>query len=125
MGDLERTLLELVSVHQGPVGQGALNSMLRERGFSISAPTVGRKLQKLERMGLLRKVSVEGRVITEKGVGNLTEWNHDATLRISGEALQETLKREDKKNILQLLHMRRVIEAEAASLAATHASRDA
>jgi GntR family L-lactate dehydrogenase operon transcriptional regulator len=120
--DLDRAILRLVAEHEGPVGQGTLNLSLRRQGFALSTPTVGRKLQVLQFEGLLRKVGVDGRVITERGLNALHEWDAEAKLRGSGEALLVALQRGDKKHILDLLMARRVIEGETAALAARYAS---
>lgn len=120
--DLDLAILRLVAKHEGPIGQGNLNLLLRRKGLLLSTPTVGRKLQELEFDGVLRKVGVDGRVITERGLNKLRQWDAEARLRGSGEALLATLQRGDKKDILDLLSARRVIECEAAALAAEHAS---
>lgn len=122
MKDLDRAILRLVAEHEGPIGQGNLNLFLRRQGVMLSTPTVGRKLQALQFDGLLRKVGVDGRVITERGLNVLHEWDAEARLRGSGEALLAALQRGDKKHIVDLLTARRVIECETAALAAQHAS---
>src|SRR3990170_7052325 len=110
--DIDRTILRLVAEHKGPIGQGNLNLLLRRQGFMLSTPTVGRRLQTLQFDGLLRKVGVDGRVITERGLNVLHEWDAEARLRGSGEALLAALQRGDTKHILDLLKARRVIEGE-------------
>jgi GntR family L-lactate dehydrogenase operon transcriptional regulator len=120
--DVNRAILRLVAEHEGPIGQGSLNLFLRRQGFMLSTPTVGRKLQALQFDGLVRKVGVDGRVITERGLNVLNEWDAEARLRGSGEALLAALQRGDKKHIMDLLMARRVIEGETAALAARHAS---
>ncbi|GEM_PF-420187 len=122
---LDREILRLVSESNGPIGQGTLTLLLRQQGVVISTPTIGRKLRDLEFAGALRKVSVEGRIITGHGRHVLKQWQSDAHFRTSGEALLETLKRSDKQHLLALLAARRVVETEAAAMAAVHASRQA
>lgn len=119
---LNHAILRIITQNKGPIGQGTLNLKMRKDGYSVSAPTIGRRLQELEFDGLLRKVSVDGRVITERGRTILKRWDKEDRLRMSGDALLETLKRGDKKHILDLLSARRVIERETAALAAQHAS---
>ncbi len=119
---LDRAILALIAQTSGPIGQGVLSLRLQGQGFSMSTPTVGRRLQRLEFEGLLRKVGVDGRVITDRGAEVLRSWEDEARLRGSGEALLETLKRGDKKHLLDLLSARRVIEGETAALAAQYAS---
>jgi GntR family L-lactate dehydrogenase operon transcriptional regulator len=120
--DLRLAILRLIAKHEGPIGQGNLNLLLRRQGFLLSTPTVGRRLQEMEFDGVLRKVSVDGRVITERGLNRLRQWDAEARLRGSGEALLAALQRGDKKHILDLLAARRAIECETAALAAEHAS---
>ncbi len=120
--DLNGVILKLIAQTGRPIGQGALNLLLRKQGFEVSGPTVGRKLQLLEFEGLLRKVSVDGRVITESGREALKSWDTEVRFRSLSASLLDVLKRGDKRNILDLLQARRAIERETASLAAEYAS---
>jgi DNA-binding FadR family transcriptional regulator len=122
---LARAILQLIVESRGPVGQDALSFLLRQRGVVVSAPTVGRRLRDLEFAGMLRKVSVEGRVVTQRGRQALKQWLADAHFRTSGRALLDALRREDKDHLIDLLAARCVVETEAAGLAATHASPEA
>ena len=121
---VDRIVLQLIAESESPVGQGTLSFLLRRRGIMVSAPTIGRRLRNLEFSRMLRKVSVEGRVITERGRQLLTQWQADAHLRTSGETLLNTLKRSDKKHLQDLLATRRMVETEAAALAARHATAE-
>jgi GntR family L-lactate dehydrogenase operon transcriptional regulator len=123
--DLDRSILKLVAETDRPIGQGALNLLLRKQGFEVSSPTVGRKLQSLEFDGLLRKAGVDGRVLTGRGREVLKVWDTDMRLRTLGEMVLEVLKRGDKRNILNLLQARRLLEREAAALATEQASSGA
>jgi GntR family transcriptional repressor for pyruvate dehydrogenase complex len=120
--EINRAILRLMAQRKEPIGQGNLNLLLRKLGFGVSVPTIGRRLQELEFEGLLQKVSVDGRVITPHGREVLERWQSEDRLRRSGEALLETLRRSDRKHILDLLSARRIIERETAALAAQHAS---
>lgn len=60
--------------------------------------------------------------MTGRGLQVLKWWDSEARLRGSGEAFLETLKRGDRKSILDHLRARRVIECETAALAAKHGS---
>lgn len=121
-GRLWLAILQILAQARGPVGQGTLSLLLRRRGIDVSMPTVGRELQKLEFKGLVRKVSVEGRVITAHGVQRLKEWDADARLRVVVDAFLKTLRRADTRVLVDLLAARRIIERETAALAAKHAS---
>lgn len=122
---LDRTILQLIAESRGPVGQGSLSLSLRRRGVAVSPPTVGRRLRDLEFAGMLRRISVLGRVITERGRRTLRQWQAEAHFRTSGQALLDTLKRGDKSHLRDLVAARRLVETEAAALAAAHASADA
>lgn len=122
MNELDLAILEGIARTGVPIGQGALSLLIRKQGISTSTPTVGRKLQELEDAGLVRKVSVEGRVITDSGLQVLGELKADAQLRESAERLLETLKRDDKSYIFDLLRSRMIIESETAALAAQKAT---
>lgn len=121
-GEVDRVLLQFVAENQDPIGQGSLYLKLRRQGLEISAPTIGRKLQQLEFDGLLRKVGVDGRIITKRGRETLKLSHAEAHLRGTGEELFEVLRRGDKKHIFDLLSARRILERETAALAAEHAS---
>ena len=68
MKDVDLSILKLVAENTLPIGQGSLSYRLKRQGVSISAPTVGRRLYALEAEGLLRKVGVDGRIITNRGL---------------------------------------------------------
>ncbi|SRR5579875_1089591 len=125
LSGIDAAILGVIASSPGPVGQGAINLQLRKQGIVVSVPTVGRRLQELDAEGLVRKVSVEGRVLTERGVAALRRYDEEARLRLSGDALLDTLRRGDRRHLLELLAARRVIEGETAALAAAHASPQA
>jgi DNA-binding FadR family transcriptional regulator len=122
-GELAHAILRVLARHERPIGSGTLHLILRRQGVPASAPTIGRKVRELEFEGLLRKISVDGRVITDRGRAALERWEHKTKLEGKGQALLGiVLDGTGKKSILDFLAARRVIEREAASLAARHAS---
>lgn len=122
MNDLDRAILRSIASRDVPVGQGAIGLELRSKGFNLSIPTIGRRLQVLEYDGLVAKVGVQGRVLTESGRLALEQLDAEAAFRESGTELLKTLGRGDKQHLLDLLAARQILEAEAAALAATQAS---
>jgi DNA-binding FadR family transcriptional regulator len=120
--DLREAILRIIAAHSGAIGQGAINLFLRKQGVLVSMPTVGRRLQELEFEGFVAKAGIEGRVLTDRGRHALKRFDAEARLRVSGDALLATLRRGDRQHLLALLAARRVIEAEAAALAATRVS---
>ncbi|SRR5579871_304902 len=122
LSTIDAAILKIIAGSRRPIGQGAIHLRLRKQGIVVSAPTVGRKLQEFEAGGLVRKVSVEGRMLTERGGAVLTRHDAETRLRFSGDALLNKLRRGDRRHLLDLLGARRVIEGETAALAAVHAS---
>jgi GntR family transcriptional repressor for pyruvate dehydrogenase complex len=120
--EMRRTILSLIAKSRSPIGQGNLSLLLRKKGYSVSVPTIGRRLQEMEFEGLLKKASVDGRVITPRGRETLLTWETQNRLRRHGDALIDLLKRGDKQHIVDLLTARRIIEGETAALAARNAS---
>jgi len=125
LSDIDRLTLRRIAESTGPIGQGALCFYLQKKGFVVSAPTIGRRLQVFEHNGLVRKVGVDGRTITERGLATLKQLDAEAQLRLSGEQLLRLLRQGDDKIILNLLFARRIIESENAALAAVAASATA
>src|SRR5262245_11017101 len=120
--ELDFAILESLHSHGQPVGSGTLHYALSKRGDKLSAPTIGRKLRDLEQRGLVAKVSVEGRVLTAAGQKLLRKLTVERQLESSGETLLKLLKRSGRKDIIDQLVARRVIETETAALAAVNAT---
>src|SRR5579872_276659 len=119
---LDFAILQTLHQRGQPVGSGTLHYVLQKRGDNLSAPTIGRKLRDLEQRGLVTKVSVEGRVLTAAGRKLLHRLEQQRTLESSGDKLLKALKRGGRKDIINQLAARRVIESETAALAATNAT---
>jgi GntR family L-lactate dehydrogenase operon transcriptional regulator len=120
--ELDFAILQTLQKHGQPVGSGTLHYVLRKRGDNLSAPTIGRKLRDLEQRGLVTKVSVEGRVLTSAGRKLLHKLEEERSLESSGDGLLKALKRGGRKDIIDQLSARRVIESETAALAAINAT---
>lgn len=120
--DIEYFILRSLGESKQPVGSGSLYYLLQERGDEISAPTIGRRLRDLEHRGLVRKVSVEGRTLTASGSALLKKLEHDHLIENSAQGFLTLLKQDSRKDIVDQLMARRVIEGETAALAASGAS---
>jgi GntR family L-lactate dehydrogenase operon transcriptional regulator len=81
-------------------------------------------MREYEAHGLLKKVSVEGRIITPAGLKALRGAHRTRQLRAAGEALLNVLEKRGKDELLDLLVARRSLEREAAKLAAENAAAD-
>ena len=119
---LDYAILESLNTHGEPMGSGTLHYALRKQGSTPSVPTIGRKLRDLEQRGLVAKVSVEGRILTPAGQKMLKTLQQERQRELSGERLLKLLRRTSRKDIIDQLNSRRLIEGEACALAAEHAT---
>jgi DNA-binding FadR family transcriptional regulator len=123
--ELNFAILQALHSSNQPMGSWSLYFFLKERGHRVSAPTIGRRLRELEQKNLLGRVTMEGRIITPGGLSMLRQAVHDRHIRGSAEEILRVLKRNRRKDIIDQLTVRRIIEGESASLAAMNASRKA
>ena len=121
--DLDYAILRTLQSSRQPMGSWSLYYLLREHGHDVSAPTIGRKLRELERLKLLGKSAVEGRIITAAGMRLLRKAAQDEQIRARADRLLKALDGRTQKDIIDQLTVRRIIEVESAGLAALHASR--
>jgi GntR family transcriptional regulator, transcriptional repressor for pyruvate dehydrogenase complex len=119
--DLDYNILKILGERKAPVGSGTLQIELRRRGFRLSAPTVGRKLRELEVEGLLAKIGVQGRTLTNAGRAHLVDLGRRVMLQSSSDALHYLVASGGKDEILDLLEARRIIEREIIRLAVQRA----
>lgn len=121
-GEVVYRILVTVREDGRPVGCGALAYKLQECGLTVSAPTIGRRLQELEQRGLLRKVKVDGRELTDSGREFLLRLEHQREVSRSSEKFLRLLRDDNRKEIMDVLDTRRLVEGHAAALAARNAS---
>lgn len=121
---LDYAILDSLNTHGEPMGSGTLHYTLRKHGATPSVPTIGRKLRDLEQRGLVAKVSVEGRILTTAGQKMLKTMQQERQRELSGEKLLKLLRSTGRKDIIDQLNSRRLIEGEACALAAKHATAD-
>jgi GntR family transcriptional regulator, transcriptional repressor for pyruvate dehydrogenase complex len=121
--ELDYAILRTLQSSRQPMGSWSLYYLLREHGHDVSAPTIGRKLRDMERMNLLGKSTVEGRIITPAGLRVLRKAAQEQESRARANKLLKALDGRSRKDIIDQLTVRRIIEVEGASLAALNASR--
>ncbi|MHB1133539.1 MAG: FadR/GntR family transcriptional regulator [Chloroflexota bacterium] len=112
--DLNQTL--------GPAGCWRVRNALRAAGISLSEATAGRLLRQFDQRGYTMPVGSKGRLLTDKGRRRLVELEQARARDSVQEDLWRAIHVERVEDILEVLVARRVIEAEAASLAALNAS---
>ena len=119
--ELTFAILQALHKNRRPMGSWSLYYLLQDRGHTISAPTIGRRLRDLERRKFVKSVTPEGRSITASGIRMLRKAVDDHQLRTSADEVLKLLKSNRRKDILDQLFVRRIIEGESARLAAENA----
>lgn len=122
--DLDYFILDCLGESDRPIGSGSLFYLANKRGETngLSAPTIGRRLRELEERELVKKASVEGRLITPTGRSLLEKLKRDRQIEISAQEFLQLLKRDSRSDIIDQLVARRVIESETCALAASNGS---
>ncbi len=120
----DQELLILKAIHEAdtPIGSGMIREELRLSGFDLSEATVGRILRDMDRQGLTQKVGFQGRNLTESGLRRLEELAGEKERAHFGNELLSTLQISGKKELIDILVARKVIERETARMAALNAS---
>lgn len=121
--DIEFVALGLLAEADEPVGSARLAEGLRQAGIAVAEATAGRFLRQLDERGLTASLGAKrGRVITEAGRGRLAELRVRRRQDRHGERLRGAVRANDVDELIDLLHVRRAVETEAARLAATRAT---
>lgn len=119
---LEYDILQTMRTHGRPLGSWTLHFVLRERGYTVSAPTIGRRLRDLEKRGVVTPATVEGRSLTRTGEKLLKGKEEEHLIQRSTGKLLLCLSRDSRKDLVDQLIARRAIECETAALAAHNTS---
>jgi GntR family L-lactate dehydrogenase operon transcriptional regulator len=119
---LEQAVLNLLDQGGGPAGSGTLMDGLHRLGFTLSEPTVGRFLRRLDRLGYTVRVSNLGRSLTVPGRARLAELSAADARGQRAEELMRSLRATTPEEVLDVLVARRALEREIGRLAAVHAT---
>ncbi len=117
-------LLLTLERSENPLGAGAAREALLSAEIDVSEATAGRILRDLEQKGLAVKVGVQGRRITEKGRQAVEAIRRQQDYEISKEALLQSLRTTQKRELVDLIIARRALESEAARLAALNGTEE-
>ncbi|MGE5653702.1 MAG: FCD domain-containing protein [Bacillota bacterium] len=120
----ELYILNAIARSTEPLGSGTLCSQLAHMGVGISEATVGRILRQLDQKNLTARIGYQGRRLTPEGEARLAQ-----LARLNDEALitnelRESLRLQDKQDLIDTLVARRAIEREIARLAAVNISAE-
>lgn len=110
--------LEIIGDTDEPIGSWVLADILLEKGYSVSTATMGRILNKLEKMGYLKKEKFKGRVITKKGEEAIETINVINKMDLHKKKLEKYINTKVLEDFLMSLEARKSIECTTARLAA-------
>jgi DNA-binding FadR family transcriptional regulator len=121
---MELIALELMAHSHEPTGARRLAEIYRRKKIDLAEATAGRFLRSLDERGLTRTDGVRGRVLTEAGGRHLDQLRSQQLIDARSALVAAAVDVQTLDELVDLLHVRRAVEAEAARLAATRATRE-
>ncbi|MBB6217062.1 DNA-binding FadR family transcriptional regulator [Anaerosolibacter carboniphilus] len=122
LDDKELIVLECIASSEEPIGSWLLVELLEERSVNTSSATIGRILNRLERVGYVEKESVKGRVITQKGLEAIRNAKTIEKINFHKNELDKMINTKVLEDFIMVLQARKAIERETARLAAQHST---
>lgn len=120
--DMERVALRVLVESGEPVGARRLSEVFRQNNIDVAEATAGRLLRSLGEAGYAETVGMRGRVLTPLGHNRLTELEFRNELDAHSDIVARAIEATSIEELVDLLHVRRAVEAEAARLAAVRAT---
>lgn len=105
-----------------PLGSWVLKSELERHGVNYSTVTVGRFLKEMDFRELTIQSGNQGRILTPIGITWLEDVKEQLMRAAMHDQLSKTIQVKEYGELIELLHTRKVLEREAAYLAAKRAS---
>lgn len=121
---MELATLSLLAESDEPVGSPRLVVAMGAEGIEIAEATAGRYLRTMDERGMTARIGRQGRVITESGRQRLQHLLLINRLDEQSSELVRILSERDITRLSDILNLRRVVEGEAARLAALRATDD-
>ncbi|HZK61209.1 MAG TPA: FCD domain-containing protein [Anaerovoracaceae bacterium] len=118
LDEKELMTLEFIAASNEPIGSWLLGEKLEGNGITISIATVGRILNKLEKLHFVGKESFKGRIITDKGLEAIGKAKILVDINFHKDKLDEMINTKVLKDYIMVLQARKAIERETARLAA-------
>jgi DNA-binding FadR family transcriptional regulator len=119
---MELIALALLAEQSEPLGSPRLVTEFRAEGVDVAEATAGRFLRALDERGLTLRVDRQGRLITERGRQRLQHLQLVERLAERSSELVRILSASETEELIEILHLRRAVEGEAARLAALRAT---
>lgn len=114
--------LRVLADSGGPSGALSLAAAFRNAGIDVAEATAGRYLRQLDELGHTRSLGKRGRVLTRQGEDRLAELVQSGSLAAHGARVTAAAGGSTIDQLIDLLHVRRAVEIEAAGLAAQRAT---
>lgn len=119
---MELIALGLLAQSDEPTGARRLAEIYRREKIDVAEATAGRYLRSLDEMGLTQTVGVRGRVLTDAGRRRLRQLLSQQQIDAQSALVAAAADVRNLDELIDLLHVRRAVEAEAARLAAIRAT---
>ncbi|TYP59882.1 FCD domain-containing protein [Thermosediminibacter litoriperuensis] len=113
-------ILKAIADSQAPIGSGYVRENLKLQGYEVSEATAGRILREMDAEGYTEKVGFKGRILTPYGMEKLRELEQEQKINHYGNELINVIKVTGRKELLDMLVARKVIEGQLARLAAQY-----
>lgn len=120
---MELIALAMLARSHEPTGARRLAEIYRSEKIGVAEATAGRYLRALDETGLTRSVGMRGRVLTKAGERRLEELRLQQQISVQSALVAAAADVQSLDELIDLLHVRRAVEAEAARLAATRATK--
>ncbi|MGO4408084.1 FCD domain-containing protein [Bosea sp. RAF48] len=114
--------LRVLAEAEGPSGALSLAGAFRSAGIDVAEATAGRYLRQLDELGFTRSLGKRGRILTPQGEDRLAELVQSGSLAAHGARVTAAVGGSTIQQLIDLLHVRRAVEIEAAGLAAQRAT---
>jgi len=118
LDEKELTVLECIDSSEEPIGSWFLVEKLEEKDINVSSATIGRILNRLERVGYVEKESFKGRIITTKGREAIEQAKTIEKINYHKKELDKMINTKVLEDYIMVLQARKAIERETARLAA-------
>ncbi|MFZ5967941.1 MAG: FCD domain-containing protein [Bacillota bacterium] len=118
LDDKELIVLECIASSKEPLGSWVLVEKLEEKDINTSSATIGRILNRLERLGYVEKESFKGRLITKQGMEAIERAKTIERINYHKNELDKMINTKVLENYIMVIQARKAIERETARLAA-------
>lgn len=117
-------IARLLAESDGPIGSWRLKADLDEVGVKCGTATIGRHLKQLDSMGYTVQRGNRGRKLTPRGRSWLDNINNRLTRLRIRDNLTSSIQVNELADMIDLMKARKLIEVEAARLAALNATAE-